>query len=421
MPVSPSSIPAWQFAIIGAGPAGLLAAIRAAERGRRVLLLEKNHRPGVKILISGGTRCNLTHATDVRGIVAAFGPAGRFLHSALAAFDPRQLVELIEAEGVPTKVEPTGKIFPVSDRAVDVLDALLRRLRRSGAQLALGEPVVELEPIDGGFRLVTPQQVLTAEKVLVASGGQSYPRCGTTGDGYRWAAALGHTLVPPRPALVPIATAAAWIPPLQGITIPDVSVRVVPRGGPPQGSPRPLAQCRGALLFAHFGLTGPAVLNVSRAVSAQADPRQVALQCDFLPGVTAAELDSRLRAQSAASGKRQLAGMVAELLPQRLAEALLQQAGVAADCRAAEFGKRDRAALLAAIKQMPIPVAGTLGYGKAEVTSGGVALDEVDSRSMQSKRLPNLYFAGELLDLDGPIGGFNFQAAFSTGYLAGGE
>ena len=194
---------------------------------RRVILLDKNRQPGIKILLSGGTRCNLTHDTDVRGIVAAFGPAGRFLHSALAALGPQDVVELFAAEGVPTKVEPGGKVFPASDRASDVLAALLRRVKRSGCELALAEPLVELQRHEAGFQLTTPRRVLHAKKVLLATGGQSYPACGTTGDGYRWAAALGHTIVTPRTALVPVTSHAPWVRELQGITVPDVAVFVV--------------------------------------------------------------------------------------------------------------------------------------------------------------------------------------------------
>src|SRR5947209_4314775 len=184
----------WDVIVIGAGAAGLMAAIHAAERGRRVLLIEKNRKPGVKILMSGGTRCNLTHATDNRGIVEAYGPPGRFLHSALAALSVRDTVRLFEDEGVATKVEPTGKIFPVSNRAVDVLDALLRRLRRSGAVLAAGEAVIDLKATEDGFAVVTPVRTVAAGRVILTTGGKSYPGCGTVGDGYRIAAAFGHTI-----------------------------------------------------------------------------------------------------------------------------------------------------------------------------------------------------------------------------------
>ncbi len=189
----------WDIVIVGGGPAGLMAGPCAAMRGKRTLLLEKNRKPGVKILLSGGTRCNFTHATDARGIVEAFGPSGRFLHSALAAFGPQDIVDLLQSEGVPAKIESdTGKIFPASDRASDVLAVLLRRLRKSGCTLAVEEPLKDLERSEYGFRLITAQRTIDAQKVLLATGGKSYPACGTTGDGYRWAAALGHTIIPPR-------------------------------------------------------------------------------------------------------------------------------------------------------------------------------------------------------------------------------
>src|SRR5712691_1238337 len=217
----------WDVAVIGAGAAGLAASISAAERGRRTLLLEKNRKPGVKILMSGGTRCNITHATDNRGIVEAFGPSGRFLHSALASLGVQETIELFEAEGVATKIEETGKVFPVSNKAVDVLDALLRRLHRSGATLALAEPVLELHPASPGFRVITPQRTLTTALVILTTGGRSYPGSGTTGDGYNFAAQLGHTIVTPRPALVPVRVAAPWVAELRGITIPNVALRVL--------------------------------------------------------------------------------------------------------------------------------------------------------------------------------------------------
>jgi predicted flavoprotein YhiN len=449
--------------VVGAGAAGLLAAARAAERGLRTLVLEKNRKPGVKILMSGGTRCNLTHATDARGIVEAFGRPGRFLHSALARLSPQDLVEIFRREGLRTKVEPTGKIFPASDRALDVLGALLARFKRSGAVLACEEPVLEVGgPDSSGFRLVTPRRSIRAANLLLTTGGRSYPRCGTTGDGYAWAAAWGHAIVPPRPALVPLRTDAAWVTSLTGLTVPDVLILLVGpacragpcasatsaghagpfrQKGPTKASPGTakvhLAECRGSFLFTHFGLSGPAVLNVSREVSGHPHPETLCVVCDFLPSVPEPELEALLARQCAAAGKRQLVSIVLSCgagvppatsaaetaapqpgIMRRLAEAMIRQAGLDPERRAAEIGKADRHRLLAAIKRLAIPISGSLGFQKAEVTAGGVSLEEVDSRSMQSKRVPRLFFAGEILDIDGPIGGYNFQAAFSTGYLA---
>lgn len=416
--------------VVGAGAAGLLAAARSAERERRTLLLEKNRKPGVKILMSGGTRCNITHDCDAAGIIAAFGSAGPFLHSPLAALGPRELIELLDAEGLATKVELGGKIFPQSDRALDVLNALLARLRRSGAELALGEGVDDVERRnDGRFCVTTGQRTLQCEKLLITTGGKSYPGCGTTGDGYRWLAAFGHTIRRPRPALVPLTSDESWVRELAGVTIADVRLRVFEpgaakspgptkrrRGGLPPGV---LIERRGSLLFTHFGLSGPAALDVSRAVTGAAHPREVVLAADFLPGQTADELNELLRKFAATDGRKQLASLVFEPLPRSLVQSLLNRAGVPLDRRVAELTKNERASFVAQLKGSEIRVTGSRGFDKAEVTAGGVALDEVDSRTMQSKLVPNLFLAGEILDLDGFIGGYNFQAAFSTGWLAG--
>jgi predicted Rossmann fold flavoprotein len=402
----------WDIVVIGAGAAGLMAGISAAEEGRRVLVLEKNRQAGVKILMSGGTRCNITHATDNRGIVEAYGPPGRFLHSALAAFSVQNTIDFFEAEGVLTKVEETGKIFPVSNRASDVLDALLRRLHRCGAILALQEPLRELEVRPPGFVLHTPSRTLQAGKVILTTGGQSYPGSGTTGDGYSFTSRLGHTIVPPRPALTPITVATSWVAGLRGVTLPDIGVRL-------RQQQKVLARGHGSLLFAHFGLSGPVILDLSREVSGHPEPGSLTLELDLLPGTSEQDLDEQLRIQTSAQGKKQLAVLLAESLPRRVCDVLLEQAGLPLDRKSAALSRPERSRLVAAVKHLSVPVTGTLGFGRAEVTAGGVQLAEVDSRTMASKKVAGLYLAGELLDLDGPIGGYNFQAAWSTGWLAG--
>lgn len=423
----------WQLVVIGAGAAGLMAAETAAARGLRVLLLEKNRRPGVKILMSGGTRCNLTHATDKWGIVRAYGDQGNFLHSALAQLDPPQLVRLFEDEGMATKVEDTGKIFPASDKATDVLAVLMRRLERSGAVLALEEPTSAIAHDGEQFLITTPKRVIPAEKLLITTGGMSYPGCGTTGDGYAWAEQFGHTIVRPRPALVPITTPDMWVKTLTGLTIPDMLLRVVPAateppaaGTPPtDGKPKKgkakafLAERRSSLLFTHFGLSGPAALDVSRAISGEEKPAQLKLVCDFLPDIKLEALEEQLKVECTTGGKKQLVAVASRFVPRRLAESMLDLLGLALESRAAELSKSSRSQLALAMKGQTIRVEGTRGFPKAEVTAGGVSLKEVDSHTMESKLRPGLFFAGEVLDLDGPIGGYNFQAAFSTAKLAG--
>jgi predicted Rossmann fold flavoprotein len=404
---------AYDVIVIGAGAAGLMAATTAAERGRRTLLLEKNRRPGVKILMSGGTRCNLTHATDARGIVEAFGEQGAFLHSALAALSPDELVAMFEAEGVATKVEETGKVFPVSNRAVDILAALQRMLARSGAELQVDTPVLELERDADAYRIITTRGILQAVKVIVTVGGQSYPGSGTTGDGYAWAKALGHKIVPPRPALTPLTSPERWVAELRGVTVPDVSIQLVEKDN------RPEASRRGSFLFTHFGLSGPAPMDISRVVTARPQAGAWRAVCDFTPSVKEEQFIERLQATASRDGRRGVLNLVAESIPRRLTESIMARANIPADRRVAEISRAERSALVEGVKRTVIPINGTLGFKKAEVTAGGVALDEVDSRNMQSKLVPNLYFAGEILDLDGPIGGYNFQSAFSTGRLAG--
>ncbi|CAN5437039.1 aminoacetone oxidase family FAD-binding enzyme [soil metagenome] len=397
--------------VIGAGAAGLMTAIHAAERGRNVLLLEKSRKPGVKILMSGGTRCNITHDCDVRGIIAAFGPNGKFLHSALAAFGPDDAVAFFNAEGVATKIEDTGKIFPVSDRAVDVLEALLKRLKRTGATLTLAEPVTSIQATESGFQVVTVHRQLTAEHVVITTGGKSFPGCGTTGDGYGFASAFGHSIVPTTPALVPLKIDATWVTDLKGVTL-HVGLRVLEAS-------KVLSARVGSMLFAHFGLTGPAPLDVSRAVSGHPRPRSLTLEIDFLPGETEAVLDEFLRIETAAAGKQLLASVLSRKLTRRVADMMIVYCGLPVDRTAAALAKVDRQKLAAAMKRLTVPLAGTLGFEKAEVTAGGVSLNEVDSRTMQSKLKPGLFLAGEVLDLDGWIGGYNFQSAWSTGWLAG--
>jgi hypothetical protein len=394
-----------------------MAAIRAARRGRRVVLLEKNRRPGVKILISGGTRCNVTNATDARGIIAAFGPGGRFLGPALRALDPPAAIRFFEDAGLATKVEDDivrGKVFPASDRATDVLDALLRELEKAGATLLCEAPVaaVRARP-GGGFELETARGGFEAARVLVATGGKSYPRSGTTGDGYAIARAFGHALVEPRPALVPLVAGEAWVHDLRGVTIPRARVRGFSSG-------RLVAERTGSLLFTHFGLSGPAALDLSSPLARAArDGEPRAVEMDFLPDVAAEALEADLRDAAAKGGGARLVKS-AVALPDRLAETLVRDvAKVAADRRLAALSKDERRRVVAAVKQARVAVAGDRGFAQAEVTSGGVDLAEVDPKTLESRKQPGLHFAGEVLDLDGPIGGFNFQAAWSTGWLAG--
>ena len=426
----------YDVAILGAGAAGLCAAIRAAERGRSVVLLEKNRRPGVKILMSGGTRCNLTNARGLRdlrfisgpidpiydptraqgarSIQQAFGAGGKFLGPSLRSLSCERSVELFEREGVPTKVEGNGKVFPLSDRAVDVVNALVARLDRTPAEVRLNSGVVEVQarPDGDGFHVRTADAKVWAGRVIVAVGGQSYPGAGTKGDGYAIARQFGHSIVEPRPALVPIRVDPDWVPGLKGLTMPDVVASIRHNGGPP------LLERREALLFAHFGLTGPAILDVSRAVARHDGSDQLDLALDLVPDTKAEDLDKYFQA-AGRTGRRSVATLMPEALPKRLAEAVMTAAGLPAGRLGPDLSRAERRQLVEGIKGLRLPVSGTLGFAKAEVTSGGVTLDEVEPKTLESRRQPGLHFAGEVLDLDGLIGGYNFQGAWSMGWLAG--
>jgi hypothetical protein len=419
-PTAPEAPPAGDLAcdvvVLGAGAAGLMAATRAAQRGKRVVVVEKNTKAAVKVLMSGGTRCNLTHDASPGEIAEAFtalgGPAqGRFLRPALSRLTPDALVALFEAEGLRTKIEPTGKVFPASDRALDVQRALLRMMASSGARLALGESVRSVEPTDDArYEVSTSLRTIRAGRVVIAVGGQSYPGCGTTGDGYAWAKRLGHRVVPPRPALAPLTSDTAWATDLQGVTLPDVRLSI--DGAQGAG----LLARRGSMLFTHFGLSGPVAMDSSRVVTLAPDAGRWVGRCDFFPAIDERELLDRLQN---AAGSRGVVGLVAEWAPRRLAETIVGLSGAPADRRVAELSRAERRALVDACKGARVRLTGSMGFKKAEVTAGGVDLAEVDPRSMQSRVAPGVFFVGEVLDLDGPIGGYNFQAAFSTGALCG--
>ena len=405
--------------VLGAGPAGLAAAIaarRAAPEGRpapRVLLLEKAARPGVKILISGGNRCNLTHDCDAAEIAKAFGrEGGRFLGPALRERGPRELRAWVESLGVATKVEPGGKVFPVSNRADEVRDALERELAAAGVDFVGGAAVKTVARGGDGFVVQAGEREFTAPRLVVALGGRSYPKVGTTGDGYALARDLGHTVVSPTPALVPLVVEVPWARSLSGLTLPWAELSLVVEG-------RVVDTRRGGLLFTHFGLSGPAPMDLGGAVAAAGELSRALLRVRWLPALERAALEEKLEHGVAHAAKRPLGAWLADLLPRRLAQALLASEEFDAERRLAELAKRERARLCDVLTATPLPIHGTRGFDFAEVTRGGIVLDEVDPATLASRKVPGLFLVGELLDLDGPIGGFNFTSAFATGALAG--
>ena len=404
--------------VVGAGAAGLWCAARAAELGARVLLLEKAPRAGTKVLASGGTRCNLTTTLGPDEAARLFGAAGaRFLRVAFRELPPAEVRARFHALDVPTVEAPLEKVFPASQRAKDVRDALERWARAGGVELLASSAVRTLARSATGWTLALADgRTLSAERLVLAPGGKSYPRTGTTGDGYAWLAELGLPLIEPVPALVPLTSPAAWVRALAGISLQEVEVRLLAPDG------RELGRRARPVVFTHAGISGPGAMDLSEPVAraaARAAP-PLALALDLVPGRTREELRARLvEAAGLAGGPLLVSVLGAELgLPRRLLEAVLAQAGLESGLRIHALGKAPRHALVETLKGLRVPVDGTLGWDAAEVTGGGLALEALEPRSLRVKGFPGLWAIGELLDLTGPIGGLNFQAAFATAELA---
>jgi predicted Rossmann fold flavoprotein len=416
----------WDAIIVGGGAAGLWAAGTAAQRGKKVLVLEKNNKAGVKILMSGGTRCNITHHADSRKIAEAFGKQGRVLLSVLKRLSPEDVVREFESEGVQTKVEETGKVFPVSDRAIDVRDAVVRRLARYGAELLCGCAVDSVDPdtTGDGFRILATVQgrqlQVHSKTVLITTGGLSYSGCGTTGDGYAWLKNMGHSITPLRPALTPLTSPESRVHELSGLTLEDVLVRaqIHANSGDTKSLKLERRESRGGFLWTHKGCSGPTSMNVSRCFSDRGLEDRLELIVDLLPDSSVEQLEEWI-AQETRQSNRALSTVLSHRIPKRLATSILESIGADYDPHMAELPRAIRIKMIESLKQYRIEISGTLGYPKAEVTAGGVELGEVNFQDMQSRRQVGLYLAGEILDLDGPIGGYNFQAAWSTGHTAG--
>jgi predicted Rossmann fold flavoprotein len=410
--MAPESMAPQSFDVVvaGAGAAGLLAAATAAARGRRTLLLEKNLRPGLKILISGGGRCNVTTTRSGQDLEDQYGQRrGRFLRHALRTLPPAAVRALFEQLGVPLQEEDLEKLFPVSQQARDVLDALLRYARDQGAELRAQAPLLAVRADGDAFAVTTPGAALRAQSVVLATGGRSYPKTGATGDGYAIAAAFGHTITRTVPALAPLWIEDAWLRELQGIVLQDVELSSLDAQG------RVLCRRTRPILFTHKGLSGPAPMDLAGDVEEHAG---AAVRFDFAPGRTAEQIEAEWLLAGRSQGRAHAESLLPAHLQARVQTALCQLAGCA-EQPLATLARDARRRLLALVKDLRVPVPKSLGFDHAEVTRGGVALDEIDPKTMQSKLQPGLFVCGELLDVDGPIGGFNFQAAFATGRLAG--
>lgn len=404
----------FDVAVIGGGAAGLMAAIRAAEKGVRVALVERNDDFGRKLLMAGGGRCNLTQAEfDDKELVKKYGRNGKFLFSAFSVFGPQRLIGFFEARGVKTKVEKNGRVFPVTDRGRDVLEALKAVLKENNVTLLTESRVDAIETENGRItKLVLKKGEVTAHNYIIATGGKSYPASGSTGQGFEWAKQLGHKVTEPKPVLVPIRTRENWVEFMQGVSLTDVSMSVWQNN-------KKIVSDRGEMLFAHFGITGPLVLNLSRKISELFAQGEVKVKIDLKPNLTLEQLDEIVIRDFEKNAAKRLGNCLVSLVSPRMLALILDLSGVNMKEFASRVSKEDRKKIVKLIKSLELNVEELFGFDRAMVTSGGVSIKEIDPKTMKSRLIENLYFAGEVIDVDGPTGGYNLQMCWSTGYVAG--
>jgi len=400
--------------IIGGGAAGMLAARRAAECGARVTLLEKNDRLGMKILISGGGKCNLTHDGPMEDVRAKFRPnEARFLKPSFYKFTNQDFLNILHDRGMETYVRPDGRVFPVEPaNAKDVAALLTGYVEESGVTIRYGASVTGLVAQEGRMRAVrVGAETLPASRVVVSTGGSSYPATGTTGDGWPWLSALGHSVVPLRAALAPLYLAEA-APQWSGVALRDTVLRARPGGGGKE-----FMRWQGDLLFTHKGVSGPTALGVSREVAERASASSV--EADLAPGLTWEELQTELRKQAKDNPRKTVGALAAPFVPARLLEPLLAAADVPAETRGAYLTAKALNKLVSTLKAWPLGTVRHVPLERGEVVAGGVTLNEADPATMRSKLVDGLFLCGEVLDIAGPVGGYNLQAAWSTGWVAG--
>ena len=403
------------LAIIGAGPAGMMAALTAAQCGARVIVLEKNRIPGVKLLMTGKDRCNITNAqTNIRQFADVFGKNGKFLLSALSRFGVEQTIDFFHEHNLPTKVERGGRIFPETDRARDVQDLFIRLMKKRGVRVLTDCRIGSIPHRDGAIEKIILENTseITAKNYLIATGGLSYPKTGSTGDGYTWARQMGHTIIEPRPSLTPVLVEEPWVKTLEGLSLKNVSIAVY------QGTKKQDERF-GEALFTANGLSGPIILDMSKSIGNLTAHGRTDLFIDFKPALDFTKLDKRILRDFEQHKNKAIKNVLPALLPKSLIPVILELARIDPEKQANAITKEERKKLRLLLKQLPLRVKCLLGFNKAIITSGGISLKEVDPKTMRSKIINNLFFAGEILDLDGPTGGYNLQVCWSTGYLAG--
>lgn len=400
--------------VVGGGVSGMMAAGRAAECGAQVLLLEKTKRLGNKLRITGKGRCNLTNVADLPDFIAHFGSNGPFLRNVFARFFNQDLIDFFAAQGVPTVVERGQRVFPASNDAHQVADALAGYLRQSGARVRFKARVTGLKAEGGRIAGVRMEggEFLAAGAVIVATGGASYPGTGSTGDGYRLAQALGHTIVPVRPALVPLVVKEGHVKALQGLSLKNVEVTLLLDG-------QPVTRQFGEMLFTHFGVSGPIILTLSAQAVDRLGQGKLELSINLKPALSDEQLDRRLQRDFDRFGKRAFRNLLKELLPRKMIALFVQLTGIPPHKPGHQITAAERKRLFGLLRDFRLTIVGHRPIAEAIVTAGGVSAQEIDPRTMESHLVKGLYFCGEVLDINADTGGYNLQAAFSTGYVAG--
>ena len=401
--------------VIGGGAAGLMAAVIAGREGAKVTLLEKMNYVGKKMGITGKGRCNITNACDMSDFIKNTPGNGKFLYGAYERFTNEDLLQLLHDAGLETKVERGGRVFPASDSALDVRNTFMKLMKHYGVDVHLEEPVKKLLVDDGVVTgVVTDKETYHADAVVIATGGKSYPATGSTGDGYILAAQVGHKITDIRPSLVPIVTEESWVKDLMGISLRNVELSVVAKN-------KVQAKMFGEMMFTHFGITGPIVLSLSHTVGKLMRKKNIGtigLDINLKPALSSETLDKRLQKDFDLYSKKQLINGMKDLLPSRLIPLIIELAGIDPQKPINQISKEERQQIGYMLQHMPLTVKGLRPVEEAIVTAGGISLKEFNPKTMESKLVKGLYGAGEVLDIDAFTGGYNLQAAFSTGYVA---
>ena len=392
----------------------MFAAIAAAEKGHSVLLLEKNEKLGKKLFITGKGRCNLTNASDMETLFEHVATNRKFLYSAFYACDNERVMHFFETNGVKLKTERGNRVFPASDHSSDVIAGLKRALMKAGVEIRLSVRTEGLITENGRCRgvFLSGGKKEFADAVVLATGGLSYQSTGSTGDGYAFARACGHTVTKPRPSLVPLTAREPYVRKMQGLSLKNVSISVF------KGK-KVLYQEFGEMLFTHFGVSGPLILSASSFVSKELENKTLDMKIDLKPALSEEKLDARLLREFEENGKKQYKNFLGGLLPAKMIPAFLELSGISPEKKALEITKEERKRIILTLKAFPVTLTGTRDFDEAIITKGGISVKDVNPSTMESKRTEGLFFAGEVLDLDALTGGFNLQIAWSTGYLAG--